>query len=1001
MRFATLFVNRPVMAVAVNLVLVIIGIVAYQRLDLRHKPNVAQNEIRITTNYPGANSLAVEHQVTKPLEDALAGLDGIRKLNSTSQDGQSQIFVKFKPNVDSHKALSQVRDRVFMSLSTLPSVVKRPEVEEEAENSRSILYLAFEDKTRSIAALSDYIRRTVVDRLRLVDGVAEVNYFGDKLYRITIEIDPARLALHEVTVNDVVQALNHEKAFATGGEIEGASGKEMVVLTTPIESYDEFKNVTVKNGPNGRITVGDVSDVKLTEKSSYFMMRVDGRSMVGLEIKPKPQANPLKVAERVRSFVEELKNSMPPSMTASVIYDATTPFSASFIAMHHALWEAIVLVGIIVTVSLASFRAAILPMITVPLCLISTFAMMWILGFSVNPITLLALVLAVGLVVDDAIVVVENIHRHMEEGLSALQAARKGMKEISFAVIVMTITLAAVYLPVAFQADDSAVMFKEFAWTLASSVLISGFVALTLTPALCGKFLKDSKKIPIFETLSLKYHHQLSRILQHPKKMVGLLFIIALLGVWGFMRLPSELIPVEDENHVYGYVSFEGTVTKPVRDSWYKAIEDILQTIPERERVLTGAWQDTWLYWHLLLKPRDERNRGTDVIAKELQTKFKSVVGPIVGVDTGGSSDLGGEESLKVILQYSGDQLRLLDAIRTIMKEAREIPGFDRLSSDQTAERPRISATIDRGLASELGVNIEGVENALYTFLSGRKATDYNFQGLDYEVLVQAPKELRSEWSSLNELFVTGSEGQWIPLGSLVTLKEISSPNQIKHYDRMRGASITVVTKPDLALEKAMKLLEPIVKKNLPAGASYRFGGKAETYREAKQSMWLTFALALIFIYLVLSALFESFIHPFVVLLTVPLSVAGGVWAINAIGGSNNIYTAIGFVTLIGLITKHGILIVDFANRLRASGVPLLDATLQSAESRLRPVLMTTLAMIFGAIPLVFSVGAGAIARKDIGWVIIGGMSVGTVLSLLVIPAIYYLVNARTKCEAI
>ncbi len=969
MQLTGVFVRRPVMATAINLVLLIMGLVSYHHLELRHQPNVSQNEVMIVTVYPGANSGAVEHQVTKPLEDALSGIDGVKRISSGTQDSRSQISVKFKTGMDSNKILSQVRDRVFSTLSSLPEAVRRPEINEQNENRTDIAYLKFEDKTRSIPALSDYIRRNVADQLRLIEGVAVVSPFGNKNYLIAVKPDPALLAEKGVTIREVVEALKREKAFASGGEIEGATAKEQVVLNAMVEEPADFANVTIKVAPEGRITIGDVADVSVSERSTDVKIRENGQEFVGLAIAAKPQANPLDVARRLHAFINDLNKTMPPSMKASVVSDKTEPFLASFTEMRHTLWEAIALV-----------------------CLIGSFGLMWVLGFSINPVTLLALVLAVGLVVDDAIVVVENIYRHMEEGLSAFKAALVSMKEISFAVVVMTITLAAVYLPLVFQADESAVLLREFAWTLAGSVIISGFVALTLTPALGGKFLKHTKKVDFWEKIAVRYQRWLALALQHPGKITILLVIIAGLGVYGFQRLPSELIPVEDEGYLSGGIYADNAVSEAVRNDWFKQVEGILKTVPEGERVLSGIWQDRWMWWYLILKPSEDRTRTSFDIAKSLRPEFKKIVGPEVQIDEG--RGVGGDEGFKVVVLFSGAAQQLIDSLNDIMTEVRKVPGFDAIYSQQTAEIPRLSVTVDRELAAELGVSIEAIEDTLYTFLSGRKATDFNFQGFDYDVQVRAPLQYRSELNNINTYFVAGAEGQSVPLGSLVTLKEILELSEIKHSDRIRSASIHMALQPSMSIDKAMQVLDPIIKKHLPRDARYYFGGKAEQYKESRSAMWITFGLALAFIYLVLAALFESFIHPFVVLLTVPLSITGAVWAVNFIGGTNNAYTSIGLVTLIGLITKHGILIVDFANRLRAEGHALLEAVIIAATARLRPVLMTTFAMVFGAIPLIFSIGSGAIARKDIGWVIIGGMLMGTLFSLFIVPVAYSIMTS-------
>lgn len=993
MLFSQVFVKRPVMAIAVNLALLIIGIVAYHQLELRHTPNAPNNDIRISTVYPGANSLAVEQQITKPLEDALAGVDGIKKMNSSSQDGHSHINLTLKPGSQGKEAISQIRDRIVSAMPSLPENAKRPEIQEQSEENRTLMYIEFEDKTRSIRALTDYIKRVVEDRLRLVNGVANLGHYGNQMYLISIKPDPALLLENKLTVSDLMNVLKKEKTFASGGEIEGVTGKETVILTAIVEKPEDFGKLTLKNTPKGRLTIGDVAEISVDEKPTYLKMRVNGRYTVGLSVIPKPQANPLQVAQNVKNFVTDMKRHLPSTMRMAVNYDATQAFNAAFIEMRHTLWEAIILVGIIVTLSLASVRAALFPMITVPLCLVGSFALMLLFGFSINPITLLALVLAVGLVVDDAIVVVENIHRHMEAGQNRLQAALNSMKEITFAVVVMTITLAAVYVPLVFQSNDSSAAFREFAWTLAGSVIISGFVALTLTPALCGKYLKGSEKITAWERLSEGYQHYLTLALANPGKILLLLVLVAGLGAWGFQRLPAEYMPVEDESYLQGNINVDNSVANNVRDSWFEAVEDVLKTVPEQVNYLTGVWQEKWMWLTIILKPAKERDRTAREIAADLKTKLAKIPGPQVMIVD--NPNFSGEEPFKIIIQYAGDQQKLMDAIREIMKEARKVSGFSAVMSEQAWEKPRLKVTLDRALAAELGVNLQSLEDTLSIFLSGRKATDFNFQGLDYEVQVRAPAKHRTEFTHINEYFVSGSDGQWVPLGSLISAKETLDPNQIEHFDRMRGGVISITLDPAMAIDKAIEILEPVVKKHLPMDARYRFGGKAEQYREASQNMWLTFGLALAFIYLVLAALFESFIYPFIVLMTVPLSIVGAVWAVNFIGGTNNIYTTIGLVTLIGLITKHGILIIDFTNRLRAEGMRVKEALLTAASSRLRPVLMTTFAMICGAIPLVMSVGSGAIAREHIGWIIIGGMITGTLFSLFVIPVVYQMVARK------
>lgn len=993
--FLQAFVSRPIMATAINLVVLIIGFVALEQLELRLTPLVRQNEVRISVMFPGGNSQVVEQRVTKPLEDVLSGLDGIKRLNSTSSDGESTVFIKFKPNVDGNKLLSQVRDRVFSSLDLLPESVKRPEIQETYETDPTLVFLGFQDDTRTDGALTDLLRRNVEEQLRLVEGVSGFFRFGDKRYTVSIQLDPARLAEQQVTTSDVVSALKKEKAFASGGEIETPVGRRTIVLNSVLNSPADFETVVIKTDNNHKITVGDVASINIVEKEPDFKMRANGRYTVGLGVKSKPQANPLDVAKRVRSFVDNLNKTMPKTFKASILYDATKAFERSVTTIEHTIWEAIFLVGVIVTISLASFRAALMPIVAIPLCLIGTFALMWGFDFSVNPITLLALVLAVGLVVDDAIVVVENIHRHMESGLSALQAAQKSMKEISFAIIVMTITLAAVYVPIAFQRDESAVMFKEFAWTLAGSVIISGFVALTLTPALCGKFLKEDHAPKIWEKLQLRYRSWLSIALKHSWKVCGVGLLVAILGVWGFVSLPPELVPVEDQNYLQSWFAFKNDVPDSVREGWLKQMEKIVQeTVPDYENILNADYRGN-MFSFVTLKPREQRNKDVKDIVTELDAKLKTIAGPFVGANVPSNNTNMGEEDFRIILQSSGDYQQLLSVGKKIIKELKD-KGFDNVTSEQTDEKRRLKIVIDKALANELGVSVTAIEDTLYTLFTGRKATDYHFKGFDYDVEVRGVKRARSELENINEYFVEGGNRQLIPLGTLVSFKETIEPTQIKHFERQRGVAISVPLKPGMPLGEAMKMVEPMIKRIIPDDILFRFGGKAERQKEAQLAMLFTYGLALVFIYLVLTALFESFVHPFIVLLTVPLSMTGALWAVKCMeGGTNNIYTAIGLVTLIGLITKHGILIVDFSNRLVKTASSVKEAVIQAAETRLRPVLMTTLAMIFGAVPLVFTVGAGAVAQKHIGLVIIGGMLTGTFFSLFVVPVVYNLIYKK------
>jgi multidrug efflux pump len=986
------------MAIAVNLILVIIGIVALKELPLRHKAEVPQYSLNVVTNYSGANSQVIEQRVTKPLENALSGLDGIRKITSRSTDGSSAIKITLAPTKNYEKIILNIRDRIQSATTMLPTDAQKPEVFDESENEGNIMYIKFASNTMSKADLYDYIDRNIVDNLKIIDGVAKINIWGGAKYEVLIEIDPLKLAQLNLNVSDILQTLETEKMYASAGQIDSSTGKKTLVLSAPFASTKEIEQLSITVDEE-LYKLKDLASISVKEQEVDFVMRIDGKEIISMGISAKPTANPLEVVQKLKNYLQKLNKNLPSNISVEVFYDATEPFAAGAKEIVYSLLEAIFLVGLIVVLALGSIRAAIIPIITVPLCLISTFFVIWMLGFSINPITMLALVLAVGLVVDDAIVVVENIHKHMEYGLTAIQAAQKGMQEITFAVVVMTITLAAVYLPLAFQTDETAYLLREFAFTLAGSVLISGFVALTLTPAMSGKILakldwqaNTSKVEQFWVRLDALYQKYLSFTLTKQKSVIALLIIILGLVLWGFKLVPQELSPVEDDDIIFGWMAYENKVADNVKEVWFKNIEDKVNAlVPEKQYMVIGRDKDN-AFWFSTLKPRADRSANTWDIAKRLEKPFKTIAGPNVGVAINNNNQANNGASLSLIMQYAGSNAVLQSSLKAIVTELEKNPKFVRVSSDSLKQMPRYKITVLRDLAAELGVSIQNIEDTLYVFFTGKKVFDFLYDGYDYDVKLRAIPELRNDLSSINEFFVKGINNVSIPLGNLLNIEETFETEVIEHYARIPSANLNINLADNVSFAEALKIIEPIFKKHVPEEAQVIFSGDIEKYQLAKQAMLITFILALAFIFLVLAALFESFTAPFIVLLTVPLSIVGAIWLIYFIGGTNNLYTQIGMVTLIGLITKHGILITDFANRLRASGMELHQAILQAASARLRPILMTTLAMICGAVPLLFSVGDGANARLHIASVIISGMTIGTIFSLFIVPVFYELV---------
>jgi multidrug efflux pump len=992
------FITRPVMAVAVNLILVILGIVALKELPLKNKASVPQYSVEIVTNYPGASNRIIEQRITKPLENALSGIDGIKNITSKSIDGNSSIKVKLTPTKNYEKIISNIRDRIQGETSFLPDDAMKPAIFDQAGNDENIMYLKFSDPSLSNTSLYDYIDKNIIDNLKMIDGVAKIDVFGGAMPEIVIEIDPLRLAQLDLNVADILKILSTEKMHASAGQVDSTTGKKTLILSAPFASPADIEQLSILVGTES-YKLKDLARVVVREQDVDLVMRVNGKEIIGIGIMAKPNANPMEVVKKVKAYLAQLKKNLPSNMTAEVFHDVTGPFAAGAKEIGYSLIEAIILVGIIVVLALGSFRAAIIPIVTVPLCLISTFFVIWILGFSINPITMLALVLAVGLVVDDAIVVVENIHKHMEDGLTAIQAAKKGMQEITFAIVVMTITLSAVYLPLAFQADETAYLLREFAFTLAGSVLLSGFVALTLTPAMSGRLLakvsweKNSSKVELFWAwLDNIYQRYLNFTLSKPKHIVALLVIILGLVWWGYKLVPQELEPVEDEDIVYGWIAYENKVASNVKNAWFENIETAVNTlVPEKQHMVIGRFGDR-AFWFSVLQPRKERKVNTWDIAKRLQKTFKTIAGPMIGAVTNYNNQSNDGAGVSLVIQYAGSSDVLHNSLSKVVDELEKNPKFARVNSESLKQASRHKITVLRDLAAELGVSVQNIEDTLYVFFTGKKVFDFLYNSYDYDVKLRAIPELRSDLAAINQFFVKGSAGVSIPLGNLVNIEEILETEVIEHYARIQSGKLNINLAENVAFADALKIIEPVLKQNLPEEAQVLFSGDLEKYQLAKQAMITTFILSLAFIFLVLAALFESFTAPFIVLLTVPLSIVGAIWLIYFIGGTNNLYTQIGMVTLIGLITKHGILITDFANRLRQTGVEIHAAVLQAAAARLRPILMTTLAMVCGAVPLLFSIGSGANARLHLGCVIISGMTIGTIFSLFIVPVFYKIV---------
>lgn len=1001
MRLPELCIKRPVFAIVINLLLLIVGYIGFDRLSVRELPKTEQFTVQISTSYRGASAELVESEVTLPIENAIVGVEGVESIASTSKMGNSSVVVTFLPGFDSAEGVNELRDQLSRVRRALPDEADEPILIKADPNTSPSLYISFSDPHRDALEVTDYVERYIRPELQQVEGVGNVHVFGAKRYAVRIWPEPLEMAARGVTVSDISTALEDQNRALPSGEIKSSQRNFTVAPDTKLRTIDEFRGIILRDDQGKLVRLGDVAQVELGPRDTDTGVRVNGNNAIVLAIVPQSTANPVDVSAVVNKRLEEFQKALPMGMKAQVVYDNATFIEASIHEVYKTIFEAVVLVVLVMLAFLGSVRSTLIPIITIPLCLMATFGLIYMMGYTINTMTLLAMVLAIGLVVDDAIVMLENVYRYIEEGMTPLDAAIKGSGEITFAILAMTVTLAAVYAPIGFTQGFTGDIFREFAFTLAGAVVVSGFVALTLSPMMCAYTLKPAnasnayvQKLEIFfEQLNNRYHHFLSNMLKKRKRVVVLFVILGALGVGLFMSLKSELAPIEDTGVILSMVSAPTGSSFRYTEDQIKKLETILRSIPEHKNVVaitgTGAPSSGMAFTSLV--DWSERDRGqTEILGTVLPRMFKIPGARVFAFElppiNGGKS---GNSSIDMVVQLSGSYQELY-AIMDRLKEAVEKTGMlVSVQSDLKMDSQQIEVGFDRELASNLGISVADIYDALSILFAGRHITDYEAAGENYEVVVQLAEDLRTDPDRLNDVFVRAPGGQMVPLGSLITIKNIVKPEALGHFNRLRAARLTANLAPGVSLGDAVERLSKITDQTLPPNAKYDWTGFTQSYIESSGAMYTTIVLALVFIYLVLAAQFESFRDPLIIMLTVPFSIIGAALLLKLTGGSNNIYTQIGFVTLIGLITKHGILIVEFANGLRAQGLDKYEAVTRAAVIRLRPILMTTGSMILGALPLALATGAGAVSRSQIGWVIVGGMLLGTVFSLLVVPIAY------------
>ncbi|MFV0370622.1 MAG: efflux RND transporter permease subunit [Azonexus sp.] len=1006
MKISEVCIERPVFATVLSLVIMLLGIVSYDRLSVREYPKIDEPVVTVTTDYRGASADIIESQVTKPLEDSLAGIEGVEVITSISRAERSQISVRFKLEREPDSAASDVRDRVSRVRNKLPDEVDEPVIAKVEADANPIIWMAFSSDRHSPLEVTDVANRFVKPRLQTLPGAADVRIFGERKFAMRIWLDKQRLAAYRLTPADVEEALRRQNVEVPAGRIESAAREFSVVATTDLRTPEEFAAVVVRTVNGYPVRIGDVAQVEIGAASERSSVRFKGRPAVSLGIIKQATANPLELSQAMYAEMPRISAELPPGMSVNISYDSSIFIDRSIKSVFSTIGEAIVLVLAIIFFFLRNLRATLVPLVTIPVSLIGAFALMFMFGFSINTLTLLALVLAIGLVVDDAIVVLENIFRHIEEGMPRREAAFKGAKEIGFAVVAMTLTLAAVYAPVAFMTGRTGKLFIEFALTLAGAVLVSGFVALTLSPMMCSVLLrheeKHSRGFLLIENflnwLNAGYRRVLTAALARRWLIfAGFVAVAALCGVL-LKALKSELAPVEDRGTIVGIFNGPEGATLEYTKKYVGQMEEIYSRTADIERYFVVAGNPVVNQGTSFVGLTDwsQRRRNSQAIAKELSPQFAAIPGglafPVTPPSLGQSPR---DRPINFVIATTASYEELQEVTRQLLDKLVKNPGLTNLDTDLKLNKPELSVVVRRDKAADLGVPVETIGRTLESALGGRQVTRFKRDGAQYDGIVQVADAERSNPAQINDIYVRGHNDAMIPLNNLLAVQETVAPRELNHFGQRRAVSITANLAPGYTMGEALAAMESAAADVLKPGYSVDYNGQSREFRQSSSSLAITFLLALAFIYLVLAAQFESFRDPFIIMLTVPLSMAGALLALWATNGTLNVYSQIGLVTLVGLITKHGILIVEFANQLQEQGRDLQAAVVEAAELRLRPILMTTGAMVLGAIPLALATGAGAESRQQIGWVIVGGLLLGTFLTLFVVPAVYTVLARR------
>lgn len=1005
--FTDLFIKRPVWAIVISLIILVLGLKSVSTLPILQYPYTQSAQITVTTNYTGADPGEVAAFITTPLENAIAQANGIDYMTSTSVQGTSTIYANLRLNFDPNSAITQINTQVNSVLNQLPSSTQHPTISVSTGQTLDAMYIGFYSPVLEANQITDYLTRVVQPKLQAIPGVQQAQILGGRQFAIRAWLDPQKLAAYNVTASDVSNALSNNNFISAVGRTDGNTFVVNLTATTSLTSLEQFKRLVIKNENGAIIRLSDVAQVTLGSQNYNSSVRFDGRSAVYVGILLTPSANLLTVLQQIKQTMPDIQKQLPEGLQASIVYDSSDYVNSSIHDVIMSLVEAFVIVTVVIYFFLGSVRALVVNFVAIPLSLIGAFFIMLLLGYSINLLTLLSLVLAIGLVVDDAIIIVENVHRHIELGLTPLNAAIQGARELMSPIVAISVVLIAVFMPIGFMGGLTGSLFTEFAFTLVSAITVSAIIALTLSPVMCASFLKpitptDRKPRVVeafdrfFVRMEEKYVATLSDSLDHLHVTIVFVAIILASLYFLFATSKSELAPQEDQGLLIAQVTTAPNAALAQTEIITKQIYSVFKSFPSLSHAfeINGNNGLNTAVTGMVLQPWDERSETTNQMQPVLQAKLNGISGAKIAAFQlpslpGGGSGL----PIQFVITTTSPLTQLNPLIQTIVNQAQASGKFAYIDPDLKIDKDQVTLTIDRSKAAELGLDMKTIGDVLSSALSQNYINYFNLDGRSYQVIPQMNRDNRLNYQQVLNYYIKTSSGVSVPLSTVVKLESTVQPESINHFQQLNSSTISAVAVPGISMGEALQTFQDIAANVLPQGYNVDYASQSRQFMQENNALLITFALAMIAIYLSLAALFNSFRDPWVVLISVPVSICGALIFINlGIGKADlNIYSEVGLVTLIGLVSKHGILVVQFANELQKQGYSKRKATEKASITRFRPIVMTTAAMAFGVIPLIIATGAGAVSRFNLGLVIFTGISIGTIFTMTVVPAMYML----------